>query len=133
RHWRRHAETPRWTQRAERLLQSHQYPGNVRALAHIMERACLISTSPTLDIDILPRDWSASVPTPARWFDKYTADELTLARELMFDEVEDQFLSGLLERCEGNVSRAARHSGLNRTHLQKMLAKRRNRAARSPG
>jgi ActR/RegA family two-component response regulator len=42
--------------------------------------------------------------------------------------VEAEFLSGLLERCGGNVSLAAKHAGLNRTHLQRMLAKWRQRS-----
>jgi Nif-specific regulatory protein/two-component system response regulator HydG len=130
RYWRRPAETPRWTQRAERAVATHDYPGNVRELAHVVERACLLATSALLDVDLLPPDWSSALQGPAKFFERHTAEELVAARDAACDEVEAQFLAGLLERCGGNVSEAARHAGLNRTHLQRMLAKRRQRGAR---
>jgi Nif-specific regulatory protein/two-component system response regulator HydG len=133
RHWRRHAETPRWTQRAERALQAYDYPGNVRELAHLVERACLVTTRALLDVDLLPQALRGALSGPAKVFDAYSAEELAAARELAVADVEEQFLAGLLERCNGNVSLAAKHCGLNRTHLQKMLAKRRQRAARLSG
>jgi DNA-binding protein Fis len=39
--------------------------------------------------------------------------------------VEARFLDALMERHGGNVSAAARESGLNRTYLQKLLARHR--------
>jgi len=130
RHWRHHAETPRWTPRAEQALASHDFPGNVRELAHVVERACLLATGPVLDVQLLPNDWAKAGATSTRLFEQHTAEELDAAREAASDDVEAEFLAGLLERCGGNVSTAAKHAGINRTHLQRMLAKWRLRRGR---
>jgi Nif-specific regulatory protein/two-component system response regulator HydG len=129
RSWRRHGETPRWTARAERVLQEHPFPGNVRELEHVVERACLLATRATLDVDLLPPEWAGAVPGPAKYFQEYTHEELLAAREATGDEVDREFLAGLLRRAGGNISLAARTSGVQRTYLQRLLAKHR----REPG
>ena len=58
-------------------------------------------------------------------FDELTREELKAAREAQVDQVEQTFLRALMERCEGNVSRAARESGIHRSYLQKLLARHR--------
>ncbi|WP_437966606.1 sigma 54-interacting transcriptional regulator [Sorangium sp. So ce260] len=141
--WRRPGEQPRWTARAEQALRQHAYPGNVRELAHAVERACILATGPVLDVDLLPPDLTASAasgpaasgpaasgpaasgPAAAPRFSKLSADELEAAREEGAAEAERSFLAALLDRHGGNVSQAARASGLNRTYLQKLLARHR--------
>ncbi|MCP4661740.1 MAG: GAF domain-containing protein, partial [bacterium] len=54
RHWRRPGEQPQWTTSAAAALRSYDYPGNVRELEHAVERACLLATGATLDVDRLP-------------------------------------------------------------------------------
>ncbi|WP_437632951.1 sigma-54-dependent Fis family transcriptional regulator [Sorangium sp. So ce854] len=135
--WKRPGERPRWTARAERALREHAYPGNVRELAHAVERACVLATWPVLDVDLLPPDLTAAAarpaaarpaagaPGPEPRFSKLSADELEAAREAGAAEAERAFLAALLDRHGGNVSQAARASGLNRTYLQKLLARHR--------
>ena len=132
RYWRRPGERPRWTLRAERALTAHAYPGNVRELAHAVERACLLARGPELDLDVLPPDLAGVVSEPGAEpvFSELTGAALNEARESSVDAVERRFLSELMSRCEGNVSRAARKAGLHRSYLQKLLA--RHRAALGP-
>jgi len=40
------------SERALNLLQGYQWPGNVRELQHAIERAVVLATTPTLDIDL---------------------------------------------------------------------------------
>ncbi|HEY2295658.1 MAG TPA: sigma 54-interacting transcriptional regulator [Thermoanaerobaculia bacterium] len=127
RYWRRPGERPRWTPRSERALQAHAYPGNVRELAHAVERACLLARGPELDVDLLPPELAGAAPDlevdPV--FPELTGEALNEAREAAVDAVERRFLGTLMSRCEGNVSRAARESGLHRSYLQKLLARHR--------
>ncbi|WP_437569385.1 sigma-54-dependent Fis family transcriptional regulator [Sorangium sp. So ce542] len=136
--WKRPGEQPRWTSRAERALREHAYPGNVRELAHAVERACILATGPVLDVDLLPPDLTASAAAgpaaagpaaagaaPAPRFSELSADELEAAREAGAAGAERAFLAALMDRHGGNVSQAARASGLNRTYLQKLLARHR--------
>ena len=127
RFWRRPGETPRWTPRAERALETHPYPGNVRELAHAVERACLLARGPDLDLDLLPPEMAgeASGPAPEPAFSALTSEVLNEARDASVAAVEQRFLVELMKSCGGNVSRAAREAGLHRTYLQKLLARHR--------
>jgi Nif-specific regulatory protein/two-component system response regulator HydG len=126
-YWRLAGETPRWTPRAERALRAYAYPGNVRELAHAVERACILTNGPELDADLLPPAMAPATadPAPAPCFEALTGKELGAAREAAVAEVERAFLAALLERHQGNISQAARESGLHRTYLQKLLARHR--------
>ena len=129
RHWRRPGERPRWTARAERALYAYDYPGNVRELAHAVERACLLARESELDLDLLPAEVAGaadggSSPAPIT-FRELTGEALNEAREASVAEVERRFVDELMRRCDGNVSRAARESGIHRSYLQKLLARHR--------
>lgn len=70
-------------------------------------------------------DMAASDSSPS--FGTFTKSELQEEMGRFARIVEDRFLEGLMKRFDGNVSRAARASGIHRSHLQKMLARRRQR------
>ncbi len=126
--WRRPGPKPRFTPRAEQALLAHAYPGNVRELYHAVERACVLAAGPELDMDVLPPDIPPAAmdqtPLPPR-FSKLDAEALESAREASVAEVERAFLSALMDKHGGNVSLAARESGIHRTYLQKLLARHR--------
>ncbi len=61
----------------------------------------------------------------AQRFAMLTAEELSAARDASVAEVEGAFLSALLEKHGGNVSSAAKASGIHRSYLQRLLARRR--------
>jgi Nif-specific regulatory protein/two-component system response regulator HydG len=124
-YWKRAEEAPRWSVRAERLLHGYEYPGNVRELEHLVQRACLLATGPQLDVDLFPAEVAAATPGGGIVFTELTNEELKLAREEANDEVERTFLAALMKRHEGNVSKAARAAGLQRGYLQKLLARHR--------
>jgi Nif-specific regulatory protein/two-component system response regulator HydG len=129
--WRRPGEAPRFSPRAERALGAHAYPGNVRELAHAVERACVLAKGPELDLDVLPPEIASPGPSDAQAslrFTELTAGALDEAREAAISDVERAFVAALMERHAGNVSAASRESGLNRTYLQKLLARHRKAA-----
>ena len=51
--------------------------------------------------------------------DEMAEDDVDLFRE----GFERDYLRGLLERCEGNISRASREAGIDRVYLRKLLRK----------
>jgi Nif-specific regulatory protein/two-component system response regulator HydG len=127
--WKRPGPRPRFTARAERVLREHAWPGNVRELAHVVERACVLASGPELDLDLFPPDIvPAGGPEPAGppRLTRLDAAELEAAREASAAEVERAFLAALMERHQGNVSLAARESGIHRSYLQKLLARHRD-------
>jgi Nif-specific regulatory protein/two-component system response regulator HydG len=127
RSWGRKEGTPRWTARAEHALLAYGYPGNVRELGHLVERACLLARGPELDVDLLPAEvagLAGEAVVPGE-LPELTAGGLRRAKEASADEAERRFLRALMARYEGNVSRAAREAGLHRSFLQKLLARHR--------
>ncbi|HEY9421022.1 MAG TPA: sigma 54-interacting transcriptional regulator [Thermoanaerobaculia bacterium] len=126
RFWRRPGEAPRWTGKADQALRSYPYPGNIRELAHLVERACLLARGPELDVDLLPPEVVGAPPAEPDEFIELTGEALNAAREASVAAVERRFVEALLQRYEGNVSRAARESGLHRSYLQKLMARHRD-------
>jgi Nif-specific regulatory protein/two-component system response regulator HydG len=124
--WKRPGPRPTLTAGAERALAAHDYPGNVRELAHIIERACLLATGPTIDLDLLPpelRSGGVGTGSAASRFERYDFDELENARAAATATVEHEFLTGLMKRANGNTSLASRESKISRSYLQRLLTK----------
>jgi Nif-specific regulatory protein/two-component system response regulator HydG len=121
-HWRRSGEEPRFSTRAEQLLYAYGYPGNVRELEHLIERACLLARGPVIDVNLLPAEISGALPAGSVEFSELTNDALKAAKETAVAAIERSFLDALMKRHDGNISRAARESGIHRSHLQKLLS-----------
>ena len=126
-HWLRGGKLPSFSPRARQALNSYHYPGNVRELEHIVERACLLARGSELDVDLLPAIVPRVETTTAEshTFHNFTTGELRAAKEAALQEVEAEFLDGLMRRCGGNVSEAARCAGMPRSQLQRLLARHR--------
>ncbi len=60
-------------------------------------------------------------------FGSFRKEELKDALDRSLAEVEARYLDGLMTRFRGNVSQAARASGIHRSQLQKMLARHRRK------
>jgi DNA-binding NtrC family response regulator len=98
-------------------LMAHHWPGNLRELRNVIDRATVLSPGATsfaeLRLHISPQ----------------SADEaLAIRTDLPFSEAKAAVLQNfelryLLARCEGNISAAARESGLDRGHLRTLLRK----------
>jgi Nif-specific regulatory protein/two-component system response regulator HydG len=130
-YWKRSNPLPRLSRHMKQALASHRFPGNVRELEHLIERACLLSDGPKLEVDLPPAEPAPAAPSGSWGFERYDNEELKIAREAALAEVERQFLCGLLERWDGNVSRAAREAGIHRTYLQRLIAEHRPLRAES--
>jgi len=91
-------------------LRSYNWPGNVRALRHAVERAMILGEGPLLREADFPLSDERSF-TPA------SGDVTRL------DAVEKTTIDQALKRHDGNVSRAARDLGLTRTSLYRRMDK----------
>ncbi len=124
------------------LLRRYAFPGNIRELAHAVERACLLSRGPEILPAALPPEIqgehahseraAASIVDPTGRasgldadFGEFTKVDLERAQDAALAAVERRFLEGLMQRSGGNVSRASRDSGIHRSHLHKLLARHR--------
>ena len=94
------------------VLTDYQFPGNVRELANIIERAVIVSNSNRLELENLPEPIRAAVD--AR---RLQVQPRTLA------EVEAEYVAQVLHNCGGNKTEAARVLGISRKNLYEKLAR----------
>jgi two-component system response regulator AtoC len=106
----------------ERLLLADRFPGNVRELRNVIERAVILEGGPVLSPAVLHlRAGTAEPPTPP------PADD---APPPTLEAVERAYLEGLLERARGNRSQVARWMGVSYPTVQKKIADHRIDVAR---
>ena len=109
-------------------LMSHSYPGNVRELQTAIKRAVLFSTKNRITLESLPEQFreAAEWRTPMDEV-PHTAEALKkeklAARARAAAMVERSFLVRALQQSGGNVSKAARVTGMNRSQFQQMVSK----------
>jgi DNA-binding NtrC family response regulator len=96
---------------ASRALATHSWPGNVRELAHVIERAVLMAA----DDEIRAADLGLVEP----------ADRRAALEDMTLEEVERVLMQKALEKCGGNVSRAAETLGISRSAFYRRLQKHR--------
>ena len=94
---------------AVQLLLQYSWPGNVRQLAHVMERAVLMAQQET----IAPGDLGLSL----------AGHQVARLEDMTLEEVERVLIEKALTRSEHNISRAAAALGLSRTALYRRLEK----------
>jgi two-component system response regulator HydG len=100
------------SEEAANILMHYSYPGNIRELENIVERAISFSNSPT----ILPTDLPSYLSrTPSRKVAARPKLKIALA------ELEKELIWSALQRSGGNVSRAAAELGIFRQQLQRKL------------
>ena len=99
-----------------RLL-GYDWPGNVRELRNVVERSAYVS--PDGMVDLVTGSTSSTPPDGALLFDP----TLTFRdqKERAIERFEEAYLRWLLQRAEGNISRAARDADMDRKYLHKLL------------
>ena len=100
---------------AEAKLSGYDFPGNVRELRNLIERAVILESSGVLAAD------SILLPQPPR---RHAAASDWLDRDppLSLEELERRYLEHLLERAHGNRSQVARWMGVSYPTVVKKIA-----------
>jgi two-component system response regulator HydG len=95
-------------------LLAFDYPGNVRQLQHVMQRAVAIARGPLIEPADLPEEIMAVRPAPAPFEGSVAA-----ARE----RAERDMIVATLARHHGEVSAAARELQISRTTMWRLMKK----------
>ncbi len=98
--------------KAMNKLRQYNWPGNIRELRHVVERAVILGNNSTLDAEDFVLDSQNSFIT------------LSEKKELLtLDENEKNHIKKVLELNQGNVTKTAQELGITRTALYRRLDK----------
>ncbi|GAB5046544.1 sigma-54-dependent transcriptional regulator [Thermodesulfovibrio sp. TK110] len=97
---------------AMNLLINYEYPGNVRELENIIERAVVLSNSSQIEIEHLPDDLK---DLKIQVFTKKEGKFMTL------DELEKEYIIWVLKEVDNNKTLAAQILGIDRVSLWRKL------------
>ena len=111
---------------ARALLERYHYPGNIRELQNIVERALIFCQGRTLTTSYLPRELHDQVRQPATSVPQGNGHVIRVEMEVgkqTLAEVEDSIIEETLRLADYNKSLAAKHLGLTRFALDRRLKK----------
>jgi DNA-binding NtrC family response regulator len=105
------------------MLESYDFPGNVRELSHIIERAMLLAREGVITGGDLPPDvtraWTNQAEAGSGSMGSLADDWPTLA------VLERRYIDRVLSRTGGNKTHAAEVLGIDRRTLNRMFARER--------
>ncbi len=114
------------------LFERYRWPGNVRELSNVIERALPFCDGSVIDLPALPEAMKAasSRHTPPG-ADASRPPESTPPAAMSFKDAKDklitaferQYLIDLLDRFDGNVSKAARSADMDRKTITRLMRK----------
>jgi DNA-binding NtrC family response regulator len=93
------------------MLSNHGWPGNVRELENMVERAIALNTSGMLTA----ADFGEYMTKKESRSALFSGDLVSL------EEIERQYISHVIDRCNGNMSRAAEVLQIDRRTLYRMM------------
>jgi len=97
---------------AVRLLMAYDYPGNIRELENIVQRAVIMAAGKHIEPADLPQDLRGEAPTLI----KHAEPEM-----ITLEDLERRHIEAVLGFCEGNKTKAAEVLGIDRVSLWRKL------------
>ena len=104
------------------LLKNHEWKGNIRELEHVLQHALVLTSGPYIQPQDLPRNVQKAPPREAL-SQTYLELPFKEAKERLIEDFERRYIREVLGKYEGNISRSATHSGIDRRSLHRLLAK----------
>lgn len=113
---RKYTTAPRsFSAQAEEAMRAYDWPGNVRALRHAIERAVILASNDVIE----PEDLQLNNGTPVTQSKTAPVEPVVLK----LDEMEKSAVQTALRKHGFNISRAAKELGLTRASLYRRMEK----------
>jgi transcriptional regulator with GAF, ATPase, and Fis domain len=108
----------RFSPEALDLLRRYGWPGNLRELENIIERAVVLSSSQQVEVAHLPRYMKDAGPIPVT-----TQEGFVKAKERVVSMFEKEAVARFLAEARGNISVASQKAGITRRNFHRLLSK----------
>jgi DNA-binding NtrC family response regulator len=128
-YWERHRQTgeptPKLTETTIDFLRSRPWRGNVRELQNVIEHVAVLAEpgQPIQPDDIPVYEDGAGSPTDGGVPASIMNDAYHLAKDKLVAQFEKEYLTRLVTRAGGNMSKAARLASIDRTTLYRLMEK----------
>ena len=102
-------------------FQDYDWPGNIRELENLLERAYILETGTVLSPDNFPQEmamhsWQAEMPV-----DDNKEISLADARQRVIHEFEQTYIKSLLKQTHGKITPAAKKAGITPRQLNRLI------------
>ena len=116
---------PKLTDAAIEFLRSRPWRGNVRELQNVIEHvAVLVEPAQPIQPDDIPvYDDAPGAPTEGNLLARIMEEPYHPAKERLIAQFEQEYLTRLVARAGGNMSKAARLANIDRTTLYRLMEK----------
>jgi len=105
-----------------KALQEYSWPGNIRELENVIERAYILETTSTLRAENFPQELFGDLNNPAEIAMDIT-QPLAEVRRQSLEHIERQYLKELMAKHLGRINQAADTAGITTRQLHKLLSK----------
>jgi two-component system nitrogen regulation response regulator NtrX len=113
----------RLSEEALELLEIYPWPGNVLELRNAIEKAVILAVGGNIQAHDLPRKIREYTSAGQAGGDSLSERNFKDAKQEVVSGFERAYLTELMQRFRGNVTGAARHAGMLRSALQRLLRK----------
>ncbi|MFO7889853.1 MAG: sigma-54 dependent transcriptional regulator [bacterium] len=108
---------------ALKCLIDYNWPGNIRELENLIHRIMSLSDHDTIELDVLPEHLKEYQYEPGQ--DSFDESLLSFsyheAKKKWLERFNTEYFTKLLEKNDGNISKAAKKSGVSRKTFYRML------------
>ena len=117
-------KSPVFNKDAMRKLLTHEWPGNIRELRHLLERTLLIAENNTITAQDLILDQSVRGKIEEeKALEELFGEEQMEGFRIARNSFEEMYIERALKECAGNVAAASKLSGLSRESFYRLMKK----------